>query len=262
MKSLRIFRRPVGPFQNRKVSFVIAGTQKGGTSALGAYLRSHQEICMANLAEVHFFDKDDYFQQDEADYSIYHSCFSPKSSNHLLGETTPIYMYWYDAPRRIWRYNSRMKIIIILRNPIERAFSHWNMERDRGAEELSFWEAIQSEQERCREALPYQHRVYSYIDRGFYADQLRRVWHYFPREQTLILRNEELRIRPKEALEKVCNLLGVTPFQSVEERNVHSRPYVTSLERNEKEFLRCVYEHEIKELERLLGWDCSAWLGG
>ncbi|MGB7755383.1 MAG: hypothetical protein WBL23_04905, partial [Salinisphaera sp.] len=97
----------------------------------------------------------------------------------VFGEATPIYMYWHDAPRRMWEYNPNMKLIVVLRNPIDRAFSHWNMEKSRNAESLSFWDAIQNEEPRCKEALPYQHRTYSYVDRGFYLEQLRRLWRYF-----------------------------------------------------------------------------------
>jgi len=91
-------------------------------------------------------------------------------------------MYWQNAPKRIWQYNPEMKIIIILRNPIERAFSHWNMERSRNAEHLSFWDAINTEKLRCQETLPLQNRVYSYIDRGFYIKQLENIWRYFPKK--------------------------------------------------------------------------------
>jgi len=129
-------------------------------SSLDAYLRTHPAICMANRKEVHFFDNERIFIQRDIDYSAYQTFFSPSPSQHLLGEATPIYMYWYDAPRRIWQYNPAMKIIVVLRNPIERAFSHWNMERDRNADSLPFFEAIQSESERCRVALPSQHRVF------------------------------------------------------------------------------------------------------
>jgi hypothetical protein len=70
-------------------------------------------------------------------------------------------MYWYDAPRRIWQYNPDMRIVILLRNPVDRAYSHWNMERERGAEPLEFRQAIATEADRCRAALPAQHRVFS-----------------------------------------------------------------------------------------------------
>jgi len=169
------------------VDFVIGGTQKGGTTALDAYLREHPEICMATKQavsssrghpeirtagkkEVHFFDNEDYFSNGKPDYSKYHRRFNPEKAHQVLGEATPIYMYWNDSPRRIWEYNPKMKIIVLLRNPIDRAYSHWNMERLRNADTLFFWEAIKNENERCREALPLQHRVYSYISRGLYTE--------------------------------------------------------------------------------------------
>jgi hypothetical protein len=244
----------------RKVNFVIAGAQKAGTSALDVYLRAHPQICMANLKEVHFFDNEDVFKKSETDYAFYHSFFSPNPRHRLLGETTPIYMYWYDAPKRIWEYNPSMKIIIILRNPIERAYSHWNMERARENDSYSFWDAIQSEQQRCRESLPYQHRIYSYVNRGFYTEQLRRVWLYFPMEQTLILRNEDLRHKPREMIDAICGFLAVDPLEKVERMTVHSTPYDSAMDPRARYYLKHVFEYEIRYLERLLDWDCSDWL--
>lgn len=114
--------------QNRCINFLVAGTQKGGTTALDCYLRLHQDILMATDKEVHFFDNEDEFQ-NVVDYEKYHQHFGPFVEGKVIGESTPIYMYWYDAPRRIWEYNPKMKFVLVLRNPIERAFSHWNMER-------------------------------------------------------------------------------------------------------------------------------------
>jgi hypothetical protein len=244
------------------INFTICGTQKGGTSALDAYLREHPEICMANEKEVHFFDNEDFFRDGKPDYTLYHSSFTPGATHKLIGEATPIYMYWYYAPRRIWEYNQDMKLIVVLRNPIDRAFSHWNMERSRDADNLSFWDALQNEQERCREARPYQHRVYSYIDRGFYLEQLRRLWFYFPKDRVLILKNEHLRNQPREALREVCDFLEVARFGALQNKNVHSRPYPSTMSDRERSYLRFIFEHEIRGLERVLGWDCSDWLSG
>ncbi len=246
----------------RLVDFLICGTQKGGTTPLYSYLKDHPDICMANRKEVHFFDNEKDFSNNKFDYSAYHSFFDSLQPNKVLGEATPIYMYWYDAPRRIWQYNPDMKLIVILRNPIDRAYSHWNMERDRGADNLSFWDAIQSERERCREALPYQHRIYSYVDRGFYMEQLRRLWTYFPQGQVLVIRIENLRNQLQKTLDVVCEFLGINPYQVIKNKNVHSRPYVSPMSAREKEFLRSIFEFEIHGIERILGWDCSDWLTG
>lgn len=246
--------------ENIKVNFVVAGTQKGGTTALDVYLREHSNIQMANTKEVHFFDNEQNFIK-EVDYRIYHNSFKPIKPSKLLGEATPIYMYWYDAPRRIWEYNPAMKFIIILRNPVERAFSHWNMERDRNAENVSFSDAISNERMRCAVALPLQHRVYSYIDRGFYSQQLKRLLHFFPKEQLLCIKNEDLKSKPNEVLKEVAYFLNIDSFSLTKSKNIHSREYVSSMSKVEEETLNKEFYFDIKELERILNWDCSDWLG-
>lgn len=245
-----------------KVNFIICGTQKAGTSALDTYLRVHPDLCMANVKEVHYFDRDENFMPDVADYSDYHSSFSPEDDCLLLGESTPIYMYWYDVPRRIWQYNPDMKLIVILRNPIERAYSHWSMENFKGKDDLSFWDALNSEQARCRATLPQQHRVYSYVDRGYYLDQLRRLWSYFPREQLLVLKSDELRNQHHKTLKKICDFLEIdsTPLSDVISKEVHASQNQSPMGKREREFLRNIFEYEILKLERVLDWDCSDWL--
>ncbi|MEZ5471432.1 MAG: sulfotransferase domain-containing protein [Marinicella sp.] len=242
------------------INFLICGTQKGGTSALDTYLREHPEICMANVKEVHFFDREVHFDSNEVDYSKYHSYFEPKSHHKAIGEATPIYMYWKSSPKRIWQYNPNMKIIIILRNPIERAYSHWNMERMRGADQFSFWDAITNENKRCMEASPLQHRVYSYVDRGFYLRQLRNLWKFFPKKQVLVLKNEDLKNKPVETLNKICDFLNITRFESIKPKKVHARPYDAEIKPKEKDFLKPIFKAEIKNLERELQWNCKDWL--
>ncbi len=242
-----------------KVNFVVAGTQKGGTSALDKYLRENQNILMATKKEVHFFDTESNFDKT-INYSKYHSNFKNISKNTILGEVTPIYMYWYDAPRRIWNYNPQMKFIIILRNPIERAYSQWNMQRDRKVDDLSFTEAIRTEEQRCKDALPLQHRLFSYIDRGFYTEQLKRIWHFFPKEQTLILKSQNLKYKPNKTLSRISKFLDVQDFQKLKHKDVHSRSYVSKITAEEYDHLKNIFFYEIKKLELILSWDCSDWL--
>src|SRR4051795_9448938 len=118
------------------INFVIGGTQKGGTSALDAFLRQHPQICMPeSRKELHFFDREENFARPPK-YRKYHANFRPGPGHRVTGEATPIYMYWDAAPARIWSYNPAMKWILVLRNPVERAFSAWNMETKRGAENV------------------------------------------------------------------------------------------------------------------------------
>jgi hypothetical protein len=243
-----------------KVAFVIAGTQKGGTTALASYLYEHPEIGMPTVKEVHFFDTEENFASAEVDYAKYHVYFKPAVRGRLLGDATPIYMYWEPAPPRIWQYNPAMKFIMLLRNPVTRAYSQWNMERERGRDTMPFEQAIRSELERCRDTLPLQHRLYSYVDRGFYSDQLRRIWRYFPVAQTLVLRSEELQHTPETALARVTDFLGVARFAAAAPRNVHGRPYQGPMSAEARRYLCQVFEFEIRKLERMFGWNCADWL--
>lgn len=245
---------------NIKVNFLVVGTQKGGTTALYSYLNDHPKILMSEQKEVHFFDTEMNFNK-EIDYDKYHSYFQyTKNETRLLGEATPIYMYWENSIKRIYDYNHDMKLIIILRNPIERAYSHWNMERDKGKDNLSFHDAIHTEKERCSSSLPLQHRVYSYIDRGLYSKQLKNIYQHFPKEQVLILKSEDLKNNVIETLKKVSTFLNIQDFENVENRIVHYRKYISKMDINDYIYLRNIFNNEINTIENDLDWDCSDWL--
>ena len=238
------------------VDFVIGGAQKGGTSALDSFLRQHPEICMPTTRkELHFFDR----EEENRDYKKYHANFKLKPQHRVIGEASPIYMYWETAPYRIWNYNPQMKWILALRNPVERAFSAWNMETKRGKEKLSFAEAIEREEARCREALPLQHRVYSYVDRGFYAHQVRRLFNIFGRDNVLVLFSEELRNEHQKTLRSVFDFLGVDSSFVPPEASVFEQEYAGKIDNQLRSRLIDIFRFDIKELEKLLGRDLAAW---
>lgn len=243
-----------------KVNFVIGGTQKGGTSALDSFLRQHPQICMPNdRKEVHFFDREEMFRGKQPDYAKYHSHFRPEPNHRVIGEASPIYMYWNNAPSRIWSYNPEMKWILILRDPVERAYSAWNMERQRGSESLSFAEAVSREPERCREALPLQHRVFSYIDRGFYAAQLRRLFDTFGAEKCLVLLNEDLQRDHQATLRKIFRFLEVDESITTVQGRVFEHDYDQPLDPALRSMLVQKFYFNIRELEHLIGRDLNHW---
>lgn len=245
--------------QSRKVDFVVAGTQKGGTSTLAAYLVEHLDICMPKVKEVHYFDREEYFAAEEADPTVYHSNFDPRPAQRVIGDATPNYMYWEPAPRRIAEYNPAMKFLILLRDPVKRAYSHWNMQVKQRRETLSFEEAIRAEPERIGGATPLQRRRWSYVDRGRYSTQLRRIWQHFPREQTRIFRSEHFQSDPAPVLADIAAFLGVGPFLRVDGREVFTLPYDEPMSGQARQFLQQAYAGEIDELERMLGWDLADW---
>src|SRR5438094_6067974 len=241
------------------VNFVIGGTQKGGTSALDSFLRQHPEICLPETKkELHYFDREKNFEK-RPNYKQYHAYFRPKPRHRVMGEATPSYMYWTATPYRIWRYNPEMKWILVLRNPVERAFSGWNMETKRGTEHLSFKEAVEQEAVRCRKALPLQHRVFSYVDRGFYAHQVRRLFNIFGEDNLLVLLNEELRNDHKKTLRRVFEFLGVDSSFVPPEASVFEQEYSNKIDNQVRSRLIDTFQFDIKELERMLGRDLSGW---
>ena len=250
----------VGVSTPERIGFVIAGAQKSGTSAIFNYLYRHPQVCMDSRKELHFFDRDRFFRGEAPDYAAYRALLSPTSSQRLLGDATPSYMYWEPAARRIWHYNPAMKFIIILRNPVARAFSHWNMFKEQGVETLPFYDALLAEPERRRRAAPRQLKVESYADRGFYTEQLRRIGHLFPASQMLILRSEELRAEPQRTVDRITDFLELDRLAGVQPEDVYSLPYKETMSVQAKDYLFRIYEYEIRQLERMLGWDCSDWL--
>jgi len=245
---------------DRKVDFLICGAQKSGTSALNKYLSYHPSICMADSKEVHYFDNEELHLNEKPNYSEYHSFFSGNSSGQLVGEATPIYMYWKPAPRRIRRYNPNIKIIIVLRHPVDRAYSHWNMERDRGREARTFLQAIHDELLQYQHTSHPQDRVYSYLDRGFYLSQLKRLHRYFPAEQLLILKYDNFCATPLATLNVIFDFLNVARLSNIKKEVVHGRPYASKITPDERAFLFKLYSRELMGIEELLGHGYRDWL--
>jgi len=242
----------------KKIDFIIVGTQKGATSALHHTLSQHEQISMSKQKELHFFDNDTLFECGDVDYEKYHAKFS--STDKLRGECTPIYAYWHQAIQRIWSYNSSIKLIFILRNPIERAFSHWNMEKQREAETLPFSLAIREEEQRSKEALPKQHRVYSYKDRGLYATQIRNILHFFPKDQVLFIKYEDMQLYPDVTLQEISDFLNIAPFKQQNMEYIFQLPYKSTLLYSDYLYLKDYFYYDIKAVEQLLDWNCTKWL--
>jgi hypothetical protein len=245
----------------RKINFLVVGTQKAGTSALSNYLKHHPDIGLGKRKEIHFFDDEKAFIKSRVNYAAYERNFDFTSKKSIYGEVTPIYIYWEPSCRRIWEYNLEIKLIFILRSPVERAFSHWSMEFNRNAESESFSYCIRNEEERSKEALPHQHRLFSYVDRGFYSEQIRRYKRFFKDEQMLFVKYEQFKANQKEELFKIFDFLNVsTESFFFEHRNVNTVKKQTTMSMEDEKFLRDKFEYDIREVEKLLGWNCEDWL--
>jgi hypothetical protein len=245
-----------------KVDFLVIGAQKSGTTALNRLLRQHPGLGLAEKKEVHFFDRDALFAGGDPDWAEYHAHFVPGAGDgRVWGENTPVYLYWEPVAERIVRYNPAMRLLAVLRDPVDRAFSHWQMTTRHGEETLPFGEAVRREAERCAGALPGQHRFWSYVDRGRYAGQIERYRRWFPAEQMLVLRSEELRDEPEGTFERVADFLGVERRRFRLRRKPVRVRYTDEMAAEDRAYLRGVFAPEVAALERVMGWKLAGWRG-
>ncbi len=204
--------------------FIIIGTQRGGTTSLYYYLTEHPGIIPALDKEIHFFDV--HYRQGLRWYrsqfpTSLHKYYAEHIQKHhfITGESSPYYMFHPLLPKRLAAVMPQVKLIVLLRNPVDRAYSHYWLVTQEGKEPLPFTEAIQREEERLageQEKLltieNYQglnHRRYSYLARGIYVDQLKMWMERFPQEQFLILKSEDLYERPAEIVKQTLAFLDV-----------------------------------------------------
>lgn len=246
-----------------RIDFFIAGAQKAGTTALDAYLRHHASIQMAKIKELHFFD-DETIDWTTPDYGSLDDAFEqPSVAGKIRGEATPIYTYWPHALERVRRYNSEAKIIVGLRHPSFRAYSHWRMETNRGSESLSFDEAIGAiGRSRVASAENGVHRVFSYVERGFYAPQIHEAARHFPRERIFFYRVDELWNEPGGVLAMIQD------FLRIERQFLGDRSYISpivgeaprSMTGSARETLDAVFAEDICQTAMLTGLNLDDWL--
>ena len=179
-----------------KPDFIIIGAQKGGTSSLFNYLSQHSQIQLPSVKEIHFFDYN-YGKGIE----WYRKQFPGKFIRlKITGEASPYYLFHPLVPQRVFSCCPNAKFIVLLRNPVDRAYSHFMMEKKRGDEPLTFEEAINIEPQIINneenkiinnpEYRSISHQRSSYLARGMYYSQIKRWLNYFPKKQFLFIKSE------------------------------------------------------------------------
>jgi hypothetical protein len=245
-----------------KVGIFIAGVQKGGTSSMHCYLSAHPELAAPSRKETHFFD-DESRDWRAPDYSALHRLFPPADGGRQRFESTPITLFWPPALERIRAYNPAAKLILLFRDPIERAWSNWRMEHARGAETLPFGAAIREGRTGLGpDPLAMERRFFSYVERGFYAGQVRRALQLFPREQMLFLRSADLLERQAATLAAVAEFLRVSPFPDLAPARAHRSLDGLPPEppAGDVAYLREVFRADVIEFSGLTGLAVTDWL--
>ena len=210
---------------------MIIGAMKCGTSSLHNYLAQHPGVIAPLRKEVHYFD----LHYDEGEL-WYRANFARSGEPGLNLDSSPYYLAHPLAPQRAHALVPNARLIVLLRDPVRRAYSHYWHERDKQRETLPFEEAIAAEPTRLgddeqrlargeiRHSRAHQH--FGYLARGRYAEQLERWWQVYPREQTLVLRFEDLAREPMSVLGRTLDFLGLPRVERVrlEARNVRKYP--------------------------------------
>ena len=247
--------------------FIIIGASRSGTTSLYEYLNQHPSIIRGVGKEIHYFDKN--FGRGIKWYKSFFPTKRKKSKleeKHkgkcLTGESTPRYLYHHHAPKRVFQLLPNVKLIVVLRNPIDRAYSRYEQQAAVGLEELSFEDAIEQEENRITDDMKKMEKdenfysVYfyrkAYKTMGIYVNQLRRWFEYFPREQFLILKSEDLRSNPAQVYNQTIEFLGLPKHELDSFKAYRMRKYPTLSEKT-REKLSDFFRQYNEQLYQLLG---------
>ena len=207
----------------KKPDFFMVGAAKSGTTSLFNYLSQHPSIFAPKVKEPHFFYNERCSGAPvlgEKDLGEYLGLFADAPSGTEVGEASTSYLYAANAPREIRQLQDDAKIIVILRDPTERAYSqYWNQVRD-GNEDLSFEEALRAEAKRKRD--DWWHG-FLYVETGRYVEQLTRYFDVFRRDNVQVHLFDDLHQNAEEVCREVLSFLGVDPTHEIETDKVYNR---------------------------------------
>jgi Sulfotransferase domain len=248
-------------------TYLVIGAQKAGTSSLHHYLSQNPAVLTARVKEVQYFTK--YYARGEAWYRAQfplvtheHAVRRRLGVSPAVGEATAACLFDPRSPERVHAFDPEMKLIALIRDPIERAYSHFQMELRWGRETGTFEEALDREETELPgvlERLRTNPSVgvssglgRSYVARGLYADQLERWLRLFDGEQLLILMSDDLDDDPAGMLSRVTEFLGVPEWQSAEYPRRGVQEYAEMAPETRARLAQTFAEHD-RRLVELLG---------
>ncbi len=260
-----LWRRATSPLR-RWPDFLIIGTQRGGTTSLYEYLCRHPAVSPATEKEVHYFD----FQVERGP-AWYRAHFPLRfPARRVTGEASPFYLFHPRVPRLVHAQLPQVRLIVLLRDPVERAHSHFRLQKRAGIERLAkFEEALEAEPSRLEgerektSAAPnyysYNFQHYSYLARGVYQPQLAAWMEHFPREQFLVLPSETFYAQPQATYTRVCDFLGLPsgPARDIDPPRLNHQPG-EAMKDETRRWLRRYFAPHNADLARFLGQD-FAW---
>ena len=242
---------------------LVVGAAKAGTTSLFDWLSQHPGVSASRIKEVKFFDHN--WTRGPA---WYRAQFSPRRGQKVILEASPSYLWNKPVPERVRALLGSPKIVVLLRDPVDRAYSHYAMKVRQGFEPLSFEAALEAEPERLAalaeraaagdSAFLGPHERFAYVAESLYADQVERWLAFFPRENFLFLQAEALYRDAAGELAGVLDFLGLPPFEfpNLAPRNVGTYAPIEPVLRRR---LEQRFAEPNRRLEALTG---ICWTGG
>ena len=272
-----------------KPEFLIVGAEKAATTSLHYYLTQHSQLISPQFKEVPYFWNDAAYSKGDDWYERFFLKFGSKTNDRTIAfDATPANLYLPYVPKRIKKYRSDMKIIILLREPVSRAYSAWNMLKENYDKyhsksfkvvrllipdyirnspatqnmktELfevpvypSFEEVVAKEMDKIKNGS--SHYEPSFLRRGFYAEQIARYYEHFPKEQILILTNKDLKTDLNNQLNKILNFIDLPNYDwsSLQTQQKNAYQYSEPINADIKAELQAFYEPYNEQLFELLG---------
>jgi hypothetical protein len=250
--------------------FVILGAQKAGTTSLYSYLCRHPQVAPATRKEVHYFDLN--FSRGLDWYRGHFPRRLPAWIDAatgrrpiVTGEASPYYLFHPHVPARMAELPASVKFIVLLRDPVQRTYSHYQFIVRLGAETLSFGEALAAEPDRLRDEVPrlladdrhfsFNHQYFSYVARSLYAEQIERWLNHIDRRRFLFLKSEDLFDRPAHVLAETASFLELAPFDFGATFPVENGNSYAALDRGVERRLAAFFGPHNRRLYELLGRD-------
>lgn len=194
-----------------KCNFVIAGIGKSGTSSLHSYLDAHPEICMSSTKEPHYFSIDAEWKKGPNFHNRLFSDSKPRAI--AFGESSTTYSSSEIAMKRIKSSIDNPRVIVVLRDPVERVISHYRWVCALGLEDRPFLQAIEESGYDFDPNLSVQGRCYmSYLEFSIYSKWIPKLQEIFGSDNVLILRADDLKDKPALVVNACCSFLGVSKF--------------------------------------------------